>query len=361
MAQLNARIAIVLGHLLVAACSEPTLNIWGPADAGMYGGSGGSSGSAGVGAGGAGARGGISGGSSGVGGTTGGASGAGSSGEGGSGALGGAGGNGGSGAAGGTSGSAGMGATGGSAGTSGSGGMDAAAGAAGSEDSGAGASAGAGGRSGSGGMGGGSSDASGAGGNGGFVDSGGPGDGETGGNGGGPTLCTDSGTSSDAGGNPDGASTTVVCVTVYDDDKVTYEGPSPLTYACDACRSSTYPAGPNACRNTSDCNMLASGRVRELVRNCALACRGEEPPTGSCAQETACNVQCVKMSTETQIGAPGLSDECGKCHSHLTLCWIEFCLNECAVDAESVECLKCEFANGCRLQYQRCTGLDPSN
>jgi hypothetical protein len=275
-----------------------------------------------------------------------GSSGNGSGGSGDSGGSGGAGGNAGSGAAGGNSGSAGAGATGGSAGTGGVGGN--------------GGLAGSGGRSGSGGFDGGGSDGSSTDGSGGFVDSGSPGDGGTADVDGGPIVCADAGAGSDAGGGPDGTPTTVVCVTVYDDDKVTYAGSTPLTYACDECKSSTYPTGPNACRNATDCSLLATGMVPNIVRQCALACRSQEPPSGSCAMAAECNMQCVKSET-TRVGAPGLSDECGKCHTHSMMCQLTFCLSECAADVDAIECIKCMFASGCSIQFQRCTGLDPSN
>jgi len=277
-----------------------------------------------------------------------GSSGNGSGGSGDSGGSGGAGGNAGSGAAGGNSGSAGAGATGGSAGTGGGG------------IGGNGGLAGSGGRSGSGGFDGGGSGGSSTGGSGGFVDSGSPGDGGTADVDGGPIVCADAAAGSDAGGGPDGTPTTVVCVSVYDDDKVTYAGSAPLTYACDECKSSTYPTGPNACRNANDCSLLATGRVPNIVRQCALACRSQEPPSGSCAMAAECNTQCVKSETATRIGAP-VSDECGKCHTHSMMCQFTFCLSECAADVDAIECVKCMFASGCSIQFQRCTGLDPSN
>jgi hypothetical protein len=40
-------------------------------------------------------------------------------------------------------------------------------------------------------------------------------------------------------------------------------------------------------------------------------------------------------------------------------CRFTFCLGACTADPDAIECIKCEYANGCMIQFQRCTGLDP--
>ena len=245
---------------------------------------------------------------------------------------------------GGSSGSAGTAGAGGSAGNGGSGGNAGGSGGI-SGGSGSGGVAGSGGAAGVGGA---------SGSRGGF--DGGPGGAAPDGGDGGPLFCADAGT--DGGATPDAPATTVACATVYDVDKVTYMGPTPLTYACDGCKSTTNPVGPSSCRNPTDCGMLASGIVPRIVRDCALSCRDREPPSGTCGAADECNRQCVKNATATTIGAPGLSDECGKCYTHLAMCSIAFCLSDCVADASSMGCITCLFAAGCQVQFERCTGLD---
>jgi hypothetical protein len=102
-----------------------------------------------------------------------------------------------------------------------------------------------------------------------------------------------------------------------------------------------------------------------MVRDCALGCRTYEPKPGvpeadriaACNMMAACNTMCVKMAT-AGIMQPGISDPCGKCYTDVALCSIASCLSECAADADAIPCIKCQFAAGCRVPYERCSGLD---
>ena len=180
---------------------------------------------------------------------------------------------------------------------------------------------------------------------------GGAGAGGTGGSGGGAGA-----SGSGGGGNGDGGTgMTVGCVTVYDADKITYTGSAAPTYTCDANKSTKYPDGPNACRNASDCAIINTGQVRDLVRVCALGCRTDPP---NCTMEASCNATCVKDATATKIMMPGLNDACGKCYTDIALCSAVFCLSECAANADAIDCVKCQFASGCRVPFERCSGVD---
>jgi len=203
-------------------------------------------------------------------------------------------------------------------------------------------------------------------------DSGGSGGtGGTGGTGGGGTGGeADASTCSaaDDGGGADvdlGPGTVKQCVTIYDADKIPYTATTVPVYTCTCSKSTVYPSGPNACRNDNDCSIINTGKVRELVRNCALPCRQYEPAMGvpeserimKCSQMAECNSSCVKMATNNLM-PPGLTDACGKCYTEVALCSIAECLQQCAADADAIECIKCQFEKGCRVPYERCSGLD---
>ena len=145
------------------------------------------------------------------------------------------------------------------------------------------------------------------------------------------------------------------CTTVFAADKIEYTGTAAPASTCDGNKSTKYPDGPNACRNTADCEMINTGMVRELVRECGLSCRGNPI---NCPMETTCNQECVKSATSMKIKPPGISDACGKCYTDITLCSRAFCLSECVASADAIDCVKCQFINGCRVPFEKCSGLD---
>jgi hypothetical protein len=164
--------------------------------------------------------------------------------------------------------------------------------------------------------------------------------------------CSSSSTAPPAG---DGGSQGTVCVTVTDADKLPWSGTAPPTYLCDANKSTKYPDGPNNCRNASDCAIIASGQVREITRVCGLSCRSFEP---DCMKMAECNSQCVVDTTRMKIMDPGISNACGGCYTNVALCSLAYCLSECAASADAIECVKCQFEFGCRVPFERCSGLD---
>jgi hypothetical protein len=167
-----------------------------------------------------------------------------------------------------------------------------------------------------------------------------------------------SGGSGGSGGGGDdgglGEPTVSGCVTTYANDKITYTGTAAPAYTCDGNKSAKYPTGPNACRNTSDCDIINTGKVRELVKSCALGCLGET----DCAKLAACNAMCVKDETAKKIMMPGITDACGACYTAISQCSSLYCLSECISNADAIECVKCQFAYGCRTPFERCSGLD---
>jgi hypothetical protein len=175
---------------------------------------------------------------------------------------------------------------------------------------------------------------------------------------------------SDAGAvcdNPDaGKLTTVICVTANECDAVTYTGTMPPAYTCNGSKSTKYPDGPNACRNDSDCAIINTGKVRDIVREIALSCRSWEPPEGApederiakCKVEADCNTTDVKRITAMKVMEPGISDACGQCYTGIALCSIAFCVGPCAASADAIDCVQCQFNAGCRTVYEKCSGLD---
>lgn len=161
----------------------------------------------------------------------------------------------------------------------------------------------------------------------------------------------------DAGGG-DGATdsgTPMSCVAINAADKEPYQPNTIPSYTCNASASTMHADGPSACRNEGDCGFIATGRVREIVRTCGLSCRSYEP---DCAMMAACNTECVRTATATMIMPPGLSDACGGCYTNVALCSLAYCLSECAANADAIECVKCQFMAGCRVAFERCSGLD---
>jgi len=154
----------------------------------------------------------------------------------------------------------------------------------------------------------------------------------------------------------DGGTQGTVCVTIRDDDKIVPWTSTALpVYTCDANKSTKYPDGPNACRNTSDCTIIDSGQVREITRVCGLGCR---TPEANCSNLAACGTSCVVDVTKMKIMDPGLSAACAACYTDIALCSLAYCLSECAANADAPECVKCQFESGCRIPFERCSGLD---
>jgi hypothetical protein len=154
----------------------------------------------------------------------------------------------------------------------------------------------------------------------------------------------------------DGGSGEIVCVTIHDEDKLPWDLGAPLPkYFCDANKSTKYPDGPNACRNTSDCTIIDSGQVREITRVCGLSCR---KPDAKCDELAACGTDCVVSVTNMKVMDPGLSPACAGCYTDVALCSLAYCLSNCAASADAPECVKCQFESGCRIPFERCSGLD---
>jgi hypothetical protein len=173
-------------------------------------------------------------------------------------------------------------------------------------------------------------------------------DGSTGGNDGGGSGSAEGG----GGLVPNGAD--VSCSDNLEvDPKPTKQAP---VYLCDENPSTTYPDSDSPCRNSSDCEIIEGSNVRETARNCGLGCRDKL----ECDERSECNSGCVIMGTNL-YQAPGLTPECADCYAEISACALEFCLSECAANADAPDCVFCQLAMGCRLPFERCSGLDRMN
>jgi hypothetical protein len=165
--------------------------------------------------------------------------------------------------------------------------------------------------------------------------------------------------SSSSNSNPpptgEGGTQEIVCVTIHDEDKLPWTSTELPKYTCNANKSTKYPDGPNACRNASDCPIIDTGKVREITRVCGLGCR---EPVIDCPKLAQCGTSCVVEITKMQIMDPGLSPACASCYTDVALCSLAYCLSECAASADAPECVKCQFESGCRIPFERCSGLD---
>jgi len=159
------------------------------------------------------------------------------------------------------------------------------------------------------------------------------------------------GDDSDGGSSDGGGDEMPVCFTELDEDT---SGVQAVDYLCDADPSAD-PDAANACRNESDCAIINTDEVRELARVCGLSSRGME---ADCDVYNEFNQTCVVDETSKKIMAPGLSMACAACYADTVACGTVFCLAECAGDADLPECVDCQLKAGCRLPFERCSGLE---
>jgi hypothetical protein len=134
---------------------------------------------------------------------------------------------------------------------------------------------------------------------------------------------------------------------------------APPDYACDSQPSSVYPDGPNACRNQADCALIDLGNqnkltaLRQIAKNCALSCQGAK----GCDARATCNDNCIRGESMKNLGST-LSQACGDCYTFVAVCGLEKCLSECSDDPDTLDCVECSFKSGCRVPFERCSGLD---
>jgi hypothetical protein len=152
-------------------------------------------------------------------------------------------------------------------------------------------------------------------------------------------------------GDGDGDGDAMSCVT--DLESLEVASNAVPEYTCDEKPSANNADSANACRNTADCALIASDQVRHLAKNCALTCRDQT----ECDAAAACNGDCLANDTMNSLGGT-LTDACSACYEQVALCMLEKCYAECAASADAPACVECSFKQGCRLPFERCSGLD---
>ncbi len=104
------------------------------------------------------------------------------------------------------------------------------------------------------------------------------------------------------------------------------------------------PSDDGACTNEDDCPKVETGEIRMSAQTCGLGCLEEDDP-GPCA------VACIVMETEASAG-------CAACYAGLVKCATDNCLAQCGADPASDECNQCQIDEGCRDDFDACSGLD---
>jgi hypothetical protein len=117
----------------------------------------------------------------------------------------------------------------------------------------------------------------------------------------------------------------------------TGEGGSPsMNLGCDVEADTT-------CQNPMDCPFVVDGSARMSAQTCGKGeCLASEDP--NCARD------CVLKELE-------MSSECAACYADFVNCTKAKCLGECLTDPNSDKCHTCQEDEGCRPDFNECSGL----
>ena len=103
------------------------------------------------------------------------------------------------------------------------------------------------------------------------------------------------------------------------------------------------PGGGGACQNDTDCPKVESGEARMDSQTCGLRClQNDDPPT--------CTVGCI-------VDEAAITQACAVCYATLAGCARDNCLAPCSMDPASTECNQCQIDEGCRSDFDDCSGL----
>lgn len=186
-----------------------------------------------------------------------------------------------------------------------------------------------------------------------------------------PTTSTvDMATPSTPGADDAGAGTvddSLDQVPICFDEDALEPSPNPTmdapSYNCDA-NPSADPEARNACRNDADCAIIATDLVRATAKDCGLGCLNSSDQDGDgsvCNELLECNTTCVVANTfiyDPNEGGNGLSEGCASCYSDIAACALKFCFMECVDDPDTGDCVLCQLENGCRIPFEKCSGLE---
>jgi hypothetical protein len=102
------------------------------------------------------------------------------------------------------------------------------------------------------------------------------------------------------------------------------------------------PSEATTCQNETDCPFVIDGTARTEAQTCGKGCLG--------STEENCARDCITMELS-------MTDECASCYADFVNCTIANCVGECLADPNSDECHTCQEDEGCRPDFDTCSGL----
>jgi hypothetical protein len=102
------------------------------------------------------------------------------------------------------------------------------------------------------------------------------------------------------------------------------------------------PEAATACQNDMDCPFVIDGTARITAGMCGQGCVGNSDE--NCSRD--CITDMLKMSAD-----------CATCYADTVNCTIKNCLGDCIADPEADKCKQCQVDQGCRSDFDDCSGL----
>jgi hypothetical protein len=103
------------------------------------------------------------------------------------------------------------------------------------------------------------------------------------------------------------------------------------------------PEQATTCQNDTDCPFVADGTARARAQTCGK---------GQClmADSAECSRDCILESLE-------MTSDCANCYAAFVQCTKKECLGDCLTDPNSEGCSTCQVEQGCREDFNTCSGL----
>lgn len=103
------------------------------------------------------------------------------------------------------------------------------------------------------------------------------------------------------------------------------------------------PEQATTCQNSQDCPFVVDGTARVAAQTC-----GKEECLQS--EDEDCAQECITRDLD-------MSDECATCYGAFVACTIEKCVLDCIADPDATVCSDCQEEQGCRSEFNTCSGL----
>jgi hypothetical protein len=101
------------------------------------------------------------------------------------------------------------------------------------------------------------------------------------------------------------------------------------------------PSEETTCQNETDCPFVIDGTARVTAQSCGKGCLGGDE---SCARD------CILAELDMTAG-------CADCYVEFVNCTIANCVGACLTDPDSDGCHTCQEEQGCRPDFDTCSGL----